>query len=788
MRKNQQNILLIAFYLLSFPLFAQNIRGVIKDQKTQQPLIGATIQVVNSEPLNATVSDDKGEFLLSKAKLGRVQLRVQYVGYQPLVTEGFVLTSVKDVFLELSMIEDVATLNDVVIKSSHHAFEPINSLSVVSTRSFSVEETERMPAGANDPGRVALSYPGVQRGQDDTENQIVVRGNSPSGIMWRLEGIDIPNPNHFALIGSSGGGVTVFSAQLISKSDFSTGGFAAEYGNAISGFYDIKLRQGNKEARENRFRLAVLGIDFATEGPIKKGRSSYLVNYRYSTLGLLSKMGFYLIGERVTNDFQDLSFNLAFSSKDNKSVVTVFGVGGLSEEHYLPVEDPQMRGIGVANHWENRVKPANMGVLGVTWTRLIDDKSFFKTTAALIASRIERQYDTLDLKNTPFRYQTEKYNDKRIAIASVYSRKFNDKLLLKSGLIFNQIFFDFLKNTKPRNNQTDINQLQLKTNVMGEGNTQQLQQYTQLQFSPSPKLNLNIGYHILKLFVNQDIAIEPRFSAEYKISSNQKLALALGWHSKSLPLMSYYLRDSQGVLLNNDLKLLRSQHLVLAYHLYTKSNMRLMIETYAQRLSKIPVQPNLTSSYWMMNFSSEYPDFKVVSEGNGMNYGIDAALEKRFSNSYFFLVNGSVMDAYFETSNRVRYNTRFNTRFSTSYTLGKEFYFKKSRILQIGGRFLFNGGFRYTPYDPTLSQQQKRYVEKADAINEGQVPAYQRLDMRIAFRFNAKRWAGNISLDIQNVLNRLNPTNVAYNVSSNSTVVEYRGSGLIPLLSMGFDF
>jgi hypothetical protein len=424
----------------------------------------------------------------------------------------------------------------------------------------------------------------------------------------------------------------------------------------------------------------------------------------------------------------------------------------------------------------------------VTWTRLLDDKSYLKTVVALMGSRIARQYDTLSLKDVRFRYETQLYNDKRGAASVTYNRKFNDKMLLKTGLIANQIFFDFLKNSKPRKSITDINQLQLKTNVQGEGSTQQVQHYTQLQFSPSSKINLNIGYHILKLFVNQDIAIEPRLSAEYKISETQRLSAAFGLHSKTLPLMSYYLRDSFGTLLNKELKLLRSQHFVVAYHLYSRQNMRLSVEAYAQKLSKIPIRSDVKSSYWMLNFSGEYPEFKVVSEGRGTNLGIDVALEKRFSNSYFFLVNGSAMKGIFQAANGKSFDTRFNTRFSSSYTFGKEFYLRKSRIIQIGGRFLYNGGFRYTPFDPVLSKAQGRYVENSDAINTGQVSPYQRLDIRFAYRFNARRWAGNISLDIQNVLDKKNATNVAYNALRQETVIEYRGSGLIPLLSLGFDF
>ncbi len=764
----------------------QSIRGLVRDKATKQLLIGASVAIPGST--QASVTDENGAFLLEKIPVGRVNIRVQYLGYEPLNQEDLILQSTKPLYLEFELSEGLVGLDQVLVSSAKNAFEAVNASSVVSTRSFTAEETERIPAGVNDPGRVALSYPGVQRGENDTENQIVVRGNSPAGILWRLEGIDIPNPNHFAIIGSSGGGVTVFSAQLLARSDFSTGGFAAEYGNAFSGVFDMHFRQGNFQKASNRFRLSVLGIDFSREGPIQKGRSSYLVNYRYSTLGLLNSFGLYLVGERVSNQFQDLSFNLAFKSKNNKSTHTLFGIGGLSEERYIPVENPQERDPAIANHWEDRVRPANMGALGWTWTYLPDTKSYLKTVVALVGSINIRRYDTLSREDLRYRYDTEKYQDTRLVSSITYNRKVSGRATYKTGVIFNQVFFNFSSDIRPRSNASNVVNPIFVNNVKGQGNTQQFQHYGQWSQQLSPRLSLNGGYHFLHLFANGSNSFEPRLSVEYKPANNQRISLSQGWYSRTLPLMAYFYKDERGNLPNKNLDLLKAEHTILAYHLYTKQKMRIILEAYRQRLYNVPVMPNRNSTYWMLNQSDAFPLFTVVSEGKGQNLGIDAAVEKLFSKGYYFLLNGSLMKSTFQALDGKRYNTRFNTGFSTSFTFGKEFALNKGRILQVGGRYLLNGGFRYTPYDPVQSGLKRTFVPLAGADFAEQVPAYQRLDTRIAYRFNGAKVAGVVSLDIQNTLNRINPSRVAYDSGTNATYVVYDGSSLVPVLGVAWDF
>lgn len=779
------NLRILLFLLSSSLCFAQaDIRGSIIDQQTLEPLAGASIYL-NGETQTAVLSDAEGNFILPKVTAGRYFLRITFLGYQPKETETFIHQSTRESSLEIKLKPGSIQADEVVISANKNAFEPLNDLSIVSTRSFTAEETERIPAGVNDPGRVVLSYPGVTIGNDDNENQIIVRGNSPIGILWRLEGIDIPNPNHFAVIGSSGGGITVFSAQLLAKSDFNTGGFAAEYGNALSGAFDVQFRPGNLEKRNHRMRIGVLGLDFATEGPIQKGRSSYLVNYRYSTLGLLSSMGFYLVGERVTNEFQDLSFNLTFRSKDQRGVTTVFGLGGLSEENYQPVEDPELRDLNISNHSEDRVRPANMGAMGLTHTYRINSRSYIKAVAAVVASDIRVRNDTLNLLNERFRYETQQFTDRRFVSSLTYQTKLGENSIFKTGVIGNLIGFDFFKETRQRRSTSDINEQQRNISVQGSDQTYTLQHYSQVAITKG-KFRMLGGYHVLGLGLINKYTAEPRFSVQFAPNAAHRLSLSYGRHSQVVPLMNYFYTNETGS--PNNLDLMKTRHLVAAWHWYTKNKMRFTVEAYKQWLFDIPASPREGSSWWMLNSQGNFPEFEVVSEGTGENQGLDLAIEKSFTKGWYFLSNASILSGSYSMPDGRTFISRFSIGYSSAITAGKEFYFKKGRILQVGARYMNKGGLRYTPPDEAASTASGFFVADETRVNEGQIPGYKRIDARISYAYNAKKVAGKINLDIQNLLDTRNATGIAYNVSTRDLQVQYRGSGFTPVLSFQWDF
>lgn len=794
-----RQVLCLSLFTLLFTnnLFAQNatqtIRGTVVDRVSHQAIIGATLQVVGTTL--GTTSDTLGNFNIPNVPLGRRSVQCSYLGYETFVSEELILNSVKEIVLSIELSEISGELQTVQIIGTPRTSRPVNDVAYVSARSFSVEETERIPASVNDPGRMALSFPGVKGGRDEVENKIIVRGNSPYGILWRLEGIDLQNPNHFAEPGSSGGGITVFSAQLLSRSDFYTGGMPAEYGNSLTGAFDMHFREGNKEKREYRAKVGIIGMDFSTEGPIKKGQSSYLVNYRYSTLGLLNQLGFHLIGARITNLFQDLSFNLAFHSKNQKHTTTIFGIGGLSSEAYDPVYPATSRVYGRPDEWEDRLLPANMGAVGVTHSINLNEKSSLKCVVALSDNYKQRRGDTLDLQNIKFRYEYLKYNEMRLSGTVIYDYKFNNQTRLKSGIILNYNHFNLYNKNTNRISNVDITRLNRNKNIFMDinGSTQMVQAYTQLIQSIGHRVTVNAGLHYLHLLLNNTYSLQPRLSVRYRSPLQHTLSFSYGLYTQALPTNMYFYthRDTVGGIItetqpNKNLELPRSHHFILSYNYLSPGLWRFTAETYFQRLTHVPV--STISSYYMLNYSENYLDEPVVSNGTGTNYGLDLAVEKSFAKQYFMLITASIFDAKFTTFSGKTYNSAFNDKFSTALTLSKEFTFKKGNTLQLGVKVIYSGGAPYTPNDPIKSAQLGYYVPLAGADNTLKARNYFRCDTRIAYRTNHKKFASVLSLDIQNISNTMNIKSMAYNSTTNSIEEHLTGSGLVPILAYQIDF
>ena len=269
--------LIVCLLLAAIVSYSQNltqtIKGTVIDKDSRRLLSGATISIADDSIQQAVVTNDNGDFILSNIPVGRHRLQCTYSGYENYITDNILVNSAKELELIIELEQRYQQQAEVIIKAVRNPKQPVNKLSVVSTRSFTPEETNRYAASVNDPSRMALSFPGVQPTRD-ARNDIIIRGNSAAVMLWRLEGIDIPNPNHFARKGSSGGGITIFSSSMLDNSDFSSGAFPAEYGDALSGVFDMRFRKGNKEKDQYTFKAGLIGIDFSAEGPFTKGQSS----------------------------------------------------------------------------------------------------------------------------------------------------------------------------------------------------------------------------------------------------------------------------------------------------------------------------------------------------------------------------------------------------------------------------------------------------------------------------------------------------------------------------------
>ncbi|BDS11681.1 TonB-dependent receptor [Aureispira anguillae] len=778
-----------SFILVAQDDKTQTIRGKVVDHASQMPLIGVVLMV--SETNINSVSDENGNFVLEQVPLGRQTINAQYLGYEPYTSEDLIISSSKEPYLDILLKEQVEVTETVVVKASKGADgvgnQALNDLSVVSTRSFSVEETKRYAASIDDPGRMAAALPGVQSDQDN-ENDVIIRGNSSAGVLWRLEGLEITNPTHFARPASTGGGITVFSAALLGNTDFSTGGFAAEYGNAFSGVFDMRFRKGNMTQREHSAKIGLVGLGFATEGPMKKGRSSYLINYRYSTLGVLNAMGLYVVRENASNNFQDLSFCFTFNSKDNKNEFKIFGVGGNSDELWWVKEDT----ADWQNNWDYQYEKAgsNLGVLGLSYRRLINEKSYLKATVGSVFSHIfSTQYEP-EITNLENRDTFEVYDFKilRTQAHLTYSYKFSNQFRLKAGGLFHAI--SHWLNLSERRPTDAVNQQYL---ALGDANTDiLLQGYAQGSYRPTSQLTINAGVHAMYFAMNNTYSIEPRLSVQYKPFSKTTLSAAYGLHGKVIPIGTYYLRikDQQGNYSqpNKNLKIAKWHHAILSYQQVIGLGFRATLEAYYQYGFDIPTSPDSSSTYWLFNERQAYGYEAMISEGQAQNYGIDMTLEKAFGRNFFILLTGSIYQSQYKSLGDTEWrNTRVNKGWGTSLMGGYEFVFKKGGVLQVGLKNFLAGGIRYTPADEAASKTAGALIEDSNNAFGAQAPIYFRLDTRIAYRKDHKKLSYTIALDIQNVANHKNIIYYAYDRQKNSLFPRYQ-SGLLPVISIQIDF
>lgn len=777
---------------LSTPLLAQQltqtIRGTVIDADTREALIGAEVFIPGSEPLIGTITDIDGNFILENVPVGRQTVQCTYLGYLPFVRDNLQLNSAREYFLEVELKAGIE-LNEVVV----NAFErnaAVNELFVASIRRLDPEELQYHAATANDPGRLVMGFPGVQPSRDN-RSDIVIRGNSSAGVLWRLEGIDIPNPNHFARRGSSGGGITIFSASLLGSSDFSTGAFPAEYGNAFAGVFDMRFRNGNMFKREHTFRAGLLGLDLATEGPIKEGQSSYLANFRYSTLGILNSMGLHLVGPRTDNNFQDFSFKIY--NKGKKSQLSIWGIGGASKEIFNTEEEQPWTTYSDYAAYEFTTR---MGVVGASWNHLVDDQSFVQVNLGIMGQKIYWQDDTLSVNDQAFAINKEDFRTNQATMNAFYKRTFNPKWNMKVGVITTAMGYNMSQekwDTDQKSYRTVLDGQSKDGDGLEDGAATplMLQSYLQFSFRPVQRLVFNFGGHVLHSNVGSaQTSVEPRLALQYELTTRSSLAFSYGLHSRMPPLGSYFVL-ANGRYPNLDLELIKANHLILAFNQGLGENLNFHAEAYYQTLSNVPVSTSADRIYWSLNDVQGFAEDPLVSEGKGRNVGLDLYLEKFFHQGTFFVLSTSVFNSTFQVpGDDTWYNTQYNGRFSLSFTGGKTWNLNENTFLEGGFRLIFNAGNPITPLargfetldgdDPMLNELQP-YADRT--------APYIRPDLRLALRRNKAKTAYWLALDIQNMINRRNEDAIDYEYDGDLGRWDHRKqSPLTPLLTFQLDF
>ncbi len=727
----------------------QTVKGQVIDEQSRTPVIGATVVVVGIDPPIGGITDADGFFRIENVPIGRQSLNVSSIGYEAAVVSNLLVGTGKELVLNITLKESLIQMDEVVITADNEEKgQPRNELATISAISLSVEETSRFAATFDDPARAALGYAGVQTAGDDLLNEIVIRGNAPKGILWRMEGVEIPNPNHFADIGSSGGGISMLSSNVLSNSDFFTGAFPAQYGNATSGVFDLNLRKGNFDEYEHAFQAGLLGIAASSEGPLaKESRASYLFNYRYSTLAMLTDLGLKLFSENEEIVFQDFSFKVHVPTKKLGSF-SVWGLGGKST--FTSVPD---RNIGETIFEDEKQL---MGVAGITNVFYVSDDSFFETIFS--ASYNELGFDLDSLRERVL--EREDFVEDQMRFSTFYNHKFSARHTLRIGGIYSKLGYNLENQFWNRNLQRHF------VSLDDEGSTELYQGFGNWQFRANEKLTFNTGLHFTRFGLSGKSYLEPR--AGFKWNRGKHIfSGGFGLHNRMETIALYLAQQEQSDgsfrQNNKDLGFTRALHGVLGYEKPLGSSWRFKTEVYYQSLFDVPIWPNdTTSSFQALTFSAlnsfddGYTTFELVNNGTGKNYGVEFTLEKFFSNGFYFLTTLSIFESRYTGADGVERSTQFDSGYVFNILGGRELKVGKNGNNRFGinWKILSSGGKRQAPINLTESINRGFTVYRYDRNFDLKLDPFFRVDLGLSYRKNKEKTASVIALNIQNLFQR----------------------------------
>lgn len=770
----------------------QPLKGLIVDHDTKQPLIGANIIVIGTSPTIGTSSEEDGSFTLKNLKVGRYDLFIEYLGYESHRVSQILVTTGKEQFIQVDMQESTVEMEAIVVLAKVDASEPLNEMATNSTRSFSVEETSRYAAALSDPARMALSFAGVTGNGDDLTNEIIIRGNSSKGLLWRMEGVEIPNPNHFGDLGSTGGSISMLSASMLTNSDFYTGAFPAEFGNALSGVFDLKLRNGNNSKREHSLQVGTLGIEAASEGYFsKKSSGSYLINYRYSTIDLIDNL-LPSLTEQV-NPFQDLTFKINLPTKKSGNF-SLFGLAGKNgtvekitrDEETYPVE------------WIRQEFKVNrsMGVMGLRHRIPINNNSYLHTSITHSRWKYDDETNRFvsDPNISPETIDITDMQQSETALYFLYNYKLNASSIFRTGINIRHKSFNY-------DYKSFADTTALLSFLNNGGSTQFVDAFTQWKYRFKTPWELNMGVNLSTLLLNHTWGFDPRMAVKYFIKPEQSISISTGLYTKPDHLSTYFIerRQLNGAIVrpNLNLKMLKAFHLVSSYELQFEDDHQIKLEAYYQSLFDIPVGTNTNTVFSVLNtsnlfdiiFLNDMDGTQLVSAGKGKNYGIELTLEKYFSKGYYYLFTTSFFNSKFKSIDQREFPTRYATNKVVNLLGGKEWNvgLRSKNAVGLNGKLAFVGGLRTTPILLQESILAGETVIDVDQYNSLHLPAYFRIDLGWYYRINAHKATHTFKLDIQNITDRRN-ISVEYYEPTLEEIVSFKQNGFIPFINYRIQF
>lgn len=756
---------------------SQTIRGTVSDRNSGHPVAYATVVVTDLQPTFGTTTDSLGRFSLRRVPVGRHDVEVSCLGYESTQLREILVGSSKEVVLDVRLQEALVAVEEVVVRPTVNKTEPLNSMALAGGRMLSVEEASRYAGSMDDPARLVSAFAGVASTVGN--NGIVVRGNAPKFLQWRMEGVEIPNPNHFAEVTSfGGGGLTALSSQVLGNSDFYTGAFPAEYGNALSGVFDMYLRNGNNARHEYTFQLGILGIDAASEGPFSKNYDgSYLFNYRYSTLSLLTPL---LPADAEGTNYQDLSFKLSFPSR-RAGTFSLWGVGLVDRSGTVAETDPAKWVYD--QDMEDQDVRQYMAAVGLNHTVPLGGASRLNTTLAATVSGLDMHTERMNDEVVPLPQNVIRNTDWNFVFSTTLQTRLDERHTNRTGIRLTGLRYDqFMQETPASDGE-------LLTLADEAGMSALVSAWSNSTIRLSPRWEASAGLHAQWFTLNGRWTLEPRVSVKWQAAPDHSLALAYGLHSR-LEMLNYYFTEIGGERVNRDLDFTKSHHLSMAYDWQIGRDRHLRVEPYVQYLYSVPTVPGTTISFINLQGGDDwFLAERLTNDGRGLNYGVDITFERFLSRGFYYMLTASLFDARYRTSGGAWFDTRYNRHYVLNVLAGKEWMTGRRRqnLLGISGRVTFQGGDRYSPVDREASAVSHEVVYDESRPFTEQLDPVLLAHLTVSYRINRRGVAHEFAFKMLNLTGYKDYYGHRYNYLTGQVEPE-REANIIPNISYRIEF
>ena len=747
----------------------QQLRGTVLDHQTKHPLSDASILIKGSGVI--CISDSNGNFIFPKLALGKYDIGCSKIGFQNTQISGIELNSGKEVVLQIELEESISMLRTVIVNGLKNKNQTRNPFALIRTRQFGPQEAIRYAGGFQDPSRMALAFAGVTNAGSDDNNEIVIRGNSSRGLLWRLEGIEIPNPNHFSDgQGSTSGIVSMINANSLSSSDFMTGAFPANFGNGLSGVFDLNFRKGNDKKHELSTQLSLVGIDVEAEGPLGENGNSYRVAARNSTLEILLNTN--IINLKTSNyspNFKDLNFTFYFPTK-KWGTISLWGLMGSDNTLETSLT-------------EKNINNGTLQVYGVSH-KVSLQKLFLKSvlsfsyqTQESIKQNVQAGLNGLITKSLQYNYPTMRFS-------TSMTYKFNSRLALESGIVGSDLSY---KLKEDRLNSKNV----LFNYLNDDGNSNFLQGYSQMLIKLTPNIKSTFGLHQYHFILNGASASEPRWSVQISNKWGGQFSTGMGWHSRLDPISVYFYKKyaTNGTYTqpNKNIKPGTALHYIMSYEQKINEKTMVKVEAYLQEISKVPIDTALNGTYSLLNTSGGIPTNVLANAGFGKNKGIELTIERFYAKDFYYLITASLFDSKYQNKNTIWHNTIYNNGFAGNILIGKEYKMKKNNSISLNIRYIGRGGNKYTPINLSESIKKSTTILNNTQLYEAQYPNYWRLDFSISYKKNRAKSTWSYGADIQNVTDHQNIISKSYD-NTNKSIKNSYALPRIPIIFVRCDF